>query len=1549
MSKLNFLRTVLIAFAIFFAPLCVKAQTAQAVVDAIENFASGTGTLSAELDGNVITVTGVMTGIWQILELNIPEEVTVAWKATISGYRSNAPLIELSTGTGTFDVQTDGKILNPSGVAIRRLAGNSTTIISGRGIVLGSGNDVFYDAIRGGNFTAENVTGEGIVIVKEGSNYLTGSTKGLSSIPANVAHWDIEDEDSGIRFTNGTNTGFIEISGASVVEYPPAVDIIESVEISGDIAFVLGQEHTAEAEGKIPLNVTIYGDTDDEWYSWYSNLISYWEDYPVKLIISGDPDDKAKFGIWSELSGYIQNSMAPEHEQRSSVPFGINLTYTVYIGINQNLMRWCEDEYGARYSEYCNDPENSYAFIPTGALTGDEDLFITLHIGDDEFVSNTIPIRIANPNDPLTELSLKDRSFTDVPLHQAQPFGVYFFHEDTKETVENEDMRMRLQAVKTPHYSNEQVIWSIEGDAAHKYELYDARTGGNLVPFNVATDVTNVFISVKDGETLNARDYADEVIITVTSAINAALTGSADVELSDKILSTIFGGFYVYQNDDLESLDGEMLSLYLVDTKQKGVPEQRDVENGIYELNLRNSVAEQQFYAGASGLLLLNETNDEIVPNNTKIFTPYDYKDDDFWDEYTITNFRFVRLPRISGRVIDMSGNPIAGASIIGSTPALTDEEGYFTIMLSQEAYHYNAGETAVITAIAQGYEPESEEFIIGSLDVELLKSSVQDVNDIVFTLSSIGSGAGNPFTDISKNALRLTPNMLTSGQFSSAMGYFYSNNNFTDATVNISADNDASLKDANGMMYVYELPLYTMTIAQSTVTDGVITFTIPEIKADTEYYISFGVNAPPADKPRINEVCNVTIKIDGHLAAAAVITVNDLTVESPNELGVDDALNIYGSAAVVAGATLTLEIIEVQTRDVIVTQTIPHNQTLYAFENVNWVKTPGIYELAVTLTYSEHSATVSRTLIVKPDPITISDISFYDTYSPRIVLPNPPTNMVFPIHVWMQNEWTLYEDRKPYTMEVHLEAEMREIEGDWLGGEIVAVHFFIESSHGAFAITEDATLPDGSSNGNGLYKADFIQLMGVGIAQVYVIVIQNSYTTPYETVTSKIKLLNLSLIVDPSGYVYDSETEERIEGATATLYKKVENTDNWVMWDAENYQQINPQMTDEEGRYGWMVPEGDYEVRITSEDGTAGFTGYHAYTTLEDEKYGVITVLPAREDINIALVRINSFVNFSSGNNGSLKAEVEETEIENGDEFVKGAEILFTATPAAGYQVEKWTVIYAGTEPEDMDDYTDEILTITLIRDVTVTVEFERIMLIGEAAIDNMYPRIGDILKGSLNNGNNTGILSYAWIVEDDEKSDAETYTVAIADLGKTITLEITSDIQAGTLSTTTETVLKKVAPPAPDIPELESKTYNSVTLKANAAYLFSMDKVDWQQESLFTDLTPKTEYSFYQKIAETDDTEASEASEPLTVTTDDDSSINNLISDKNPLRAWTSNGVVHITGLTVGKTVSIYNANGILVYESNAISDKIEVNLTTKGVYIIHSNHNSSKIVLN
>ena len=82
----------------------------------------------------------------------------------------------------------------------------------------------------------------------------------------------------------------------------------------------------------------------------------------------------------------------------------------------------------------------------------------------------------------------------------------------------------------------------------------------------------------------------------------------------------------------------------------------------------------------------------------------------------------------------------------------------------------------------------------------------------------------------------------------------------------------------------------------------------------------------------------------------------------------------------------------------------------------------------------------------------------------------------------------------------------------------------------------------------------------------------------------------------DPSGYVYGGAISNRIEGVTATIYYEGYKNDEFgepdidaglqtLEWtDAADYDEVNPQLTDVYGRYGWDVIEGRWIVKFTKD-----------------------------------------------------------------------------------------------------------------------------------------------------------------------------------------------------------------------------------------------------------------------------------------------------------------------------------------------------------------------------
>ena len=99
-----------------------------------------------------------------------------------------------------------------------------------------------------------------------------------------------------------------------------------------------------------------------------------------------------------------------------------------------------------------------------------------------------------------------------------------------------------------------------------------------------------------------------------------------------------------------------------------------------------------------------------------------------------------------------------------------------------------------------------------------------------------------------------------------------------------------------------------------------------------------------------------------------------------------------------------------------------------------------------------------------------------------------------------------------------------------------------------------------------------------------------------------------LSWIIDPSGYVYEAVTDNRLSGVTVTAYWKSDENAEAIQWNALEYQQMNPLITDSLGAYAWNVPEGYWQVKYEKEGYETAYSDW-------------MPVPPPQTDVNIGLV----------------------------------------------------------------------------------------------------------------------------------------------------------------------------------------------------------------------------------------------------------------------------------------------------------------------------------------
>jgi hypothetical protein len=159
--------------------------------------------------------------------------------------------------------------------------------------------------------------------------------------------------------------------------------------------------------------------------------------------------------------------------------------------------------------------------------------------------------------------------------------------------------------------------------------------------------------------------------------------------------------------------------------------------------------------------------------------------------------------------------------------------------------------------------------------------------------------------------------------------------------------------------------------------------------------------------------------------------------------------------------------------------------------------------------------------------------------------------------------------------------------------------------------------------------------------------------------------------------------------------------------------------------------------------------------------------------------------------------------------------------------------------------------------------------------------PRIGDVLTANYEGGNSVGVKTYSWIRYDADGDFATiatgtTHTLVLADRDNKISVVLMDADKDGALeSDQTAVVLRKTNTTIPSAPTTTLVKHNRITLAYVAGYEYSDDGGETWHTPVGTDdmdfgrLTPATEYTFIQRVKQTNDTEHSANSAGLTVST--------------------------------------------------------------------------------
>ena len=139
------------------------------------------------------------------------------------------------------------------------------------------------------------------------------------------------------------------------------------------------------------------------------------------------------------------------------------------------------------------------------------------------------------------------------------------------------------------------------------------------------------------------------------------------------------------------------------------------------------------------------------------------------------------------------------------------------------------------------------------------------------------------------------------------------------------------------------------------------------------------------------------------------------------------------------------------------------------------------------------------------------------------------------------------------------------------------------------------------------LSQFDYVNIGGnIYTATVQIPVVDAEYEviTVVEYPDQQAQEIKLIIVVDPEGYVYNKNggQETRIAGSVVSLYWLNPETKVYELWPAKDFQQQNPQVTDQRGTYSFLVPEGYYHIKVDA----PGYKSYEGSSFQVTEGSGV-------------------------------------------------------------------------------------------------------------------------------------------------------------------------------------------------------------------------------------------------------------------------------------------------------------------------------------------------------
>lgn len=146
----------------------------------------------------------------------------------------------------------------------------------------------------------------------------------------------------------------------------------------------------------------------------------------------------------------------------------------------------------------------------------------------------------------------------------------------------------------------------------------------------------------------------------------------------------------------------------------------------------------------------------------------------------------------------------------------------------------------------------------------------------------------------------------------------------------------------------------------------------------------------------------------------------------------------------------------------------------------------------------------------------------------------------------------------------------------------------------------------------------------------------------------------DLKVAYDPSGYVYEAVESNRLEGVVTTVYYQELSEDIYgdihkeaVLWNASEFGQENPLITDRDGLYAWDVPKGLWQVKYEKEGYETAYSEWLPVPPPQLEvnvgmtQYSAPEIVEAKAYPDAVTVVFDKYMNTSTFDDGNVAVTV--------------------------------------------------------------------------------------------------------------------------------------------------------------------------------------------------------------------------------------------------------------------------------------------------------------------